>query len=109
MIKVERQEADAMRYSDVAGALGHSTIKDFGRRTMRVLLEKMMLDFPNIVDPDTVGEFNLRERLPISIVFAQCMPRARGLHFIKQAEFHSSLQYRNWPAAKSVGQYSTIG
>ena len=45
------------------GALRACRKEYFGRRGVGILFEKMVLDFPGVVDAELVGEFNLVERL----------------------------------------------
>ncbi len=55
--------------SDVPGALADRAVEDLGRGAVRVFFEEMMLDLPDVVDSDAVGEFDLRERFPVRVVF----------------------------------------
>jgi len=43
-----------------------------------------------LVTSAPVGEFDLSERFPISVVLAAFVPRARRFHFVEQAELHRS-------------------
>ena len=52
-----------MAEPDPFGALRAGGEKYLRRRRVRIFLEKMVLDFPDIVDPEPVGEFDLVERL----------------------------------------------
>src|SRR5277367_2025839 len=92
VVELEGQQADAVGDADVFGALADGTVKDFGRGAVGVFLEEVMLDFPDIVHADAVGEFNLRERLPVNVVLALLVPWARGFHLVKQAELHIVLR-----------------
>jgi hypothetical protein len=41
---------------------------------VRILLEKVMLDFPNLVESQLIGEFDLLERLVIGTQFRLAAP-----------------------------------
>ena len=60
---------------------------------MRVFLEEMVLDLPDVVDADPVGELDLVERLliepPLGIVVPGAARRLRQLMLVEQAEFHA--------------------
>jgi hypothetical protein len=48
----------------------------------------MMFDFPDVVDPEPVGELDLLERLLIKPQLGILVPRLRQLMLVKQSEFH---------------------
>lgn len=48
-----------------------------------------MLDFPDVIDSDSIGQLDLRQRFPVGVVFAQRMPRPWRFHLVKQAKFHA--------------------
>ena len=72
--------------ADVLGALADGAVKDFGRRAVGVLLEKMMLDLPDVIDADAVGELDLGERLPIDVVFTARHATAAAFPFHKVSQ-----------------------
>ncbi len=78
----------AMAQTDALGALAGGTEKDFRRRGVRVLLEKMMLDLPRVVVAQPVGELDLGERVLQLLVLAPGPPRPGQLMFVEDAEFH---------------------
>ena len=80
-----------MRDADILGALTDRAIEDLGRGAMRIFFEEVMLDFPNVIDADAIGEFDLRERLPVGVVFAERVPWPWRLHLIEQAELHKAV------------------
>src|SRR5208282_5590411 len=86
-----------MRDADVAGALSYRAVKNFGCGAVRVFLEKMMLDFPHVVEADSVRQFDLRERLPVDVVFAERVPGPWSFHFIQQPELHSVFSFARQP------------
>ena len=58
---------------------------------MRILLEKVMLDLPDVVDAEPVSELDLVERLLIETQFGLLAPRLRQLMLVEQSEFHRSV------------------
>ena len=54
---------------------------------MRIFLEKMVLDFPSVVDAELVGELDLIKRLPKQPVLVALVPRPRKLVLVENAEF----------------------
>ena len=88
IVEVEGQQPHAVSDPDILGALTDRAVEDLGRGAVRVFLEEVMLDFPDVVDADAIGEFNLGEGLPVDIVFAERVPRARRLHLVQHAKLH---------------------
>jgi hypothetical protein len=62
--------------------------QNLGRRGMRILLQKMVLDFPGVVDAEPIGEFDLVERLLKQPVLGAIIPRPRKLMLVENAKFH---------------------
>jgi hypothetical protein len=50
---------------------------------MRVFFHEKVLNFPDIVEAESVGEFDLRQSLPIRVVFTEGMPRTGSFHFVQ--------------------------
>ena len=48
----------------------------------------MVLDLPDVVDPQAIGELDLVERLLIKTQLGILAPRLRQLVLVKQSEFH---------------------
>ena len=63
MIVVGRHQRDAVAEPDLLGALRAGGEKNFGCRGVRILLEEMVLDLPDIIDAEPIGELDLIERL----------------------------------------------
>ena len=58
---------------------------------MRIFLQEVVLDLPDIVDAELVAEFDLRERLLVQAALGILAPGLRQLVFVEHAEFHRSL------------------
>ena len=63
MIVSRWQQHDPVPQPNLLGALTRRGQKNLRRRRMCVLLQKVMLDFPHVIDSDLVGEFHLVERI----------------------------------------------
>ena len=63
MVVARRRQHDAVADADVLGARGAGGEEDLGRRGVRVLLEEVVLDLPDVVDAEPVGQLDLGERV----------------------------------------------
>jgi hypothetical protein len=55
---------------------------------MRVLLEEVVLDLPDVVEPGPVRELDLLERVDKTLLLAAVVPRTRHLMLVEQPESH---------------------
>ena len=55
---------------------------------MRIFLEEVVLDLPDVVDAEPVGEFDLVERVLVEAALGVLVPGLRQLVLVEQAEFH---------------------
>ena len=69
---------DAVAEAQVAGALRDRGEEHLGRARVRVLLEEVVLDLPDVVDPELVGELALLERVLEQLVLESSCPRGAG-------------------------------
>ena len=83
-----RQLHDAVAEPDLRRALARGAQEHLGRRHVRVLLEKVMLDDPRIVIAEPVGELDLGEHVRKQAVLALVRPRSRQLRLVEDAELH---------------------
>src|SRR5579885_2828072 len=91
MVVGGRQQHDSMTQPDARGALTARRKKDLGSRGMRVLFEKVMLDFPHVVDSEPVGEFDLVECILKEFQFRPGRPWAGKLVFVEGSELHAAM------------------
>src|SRR5713101_5471203 len=89
MIDMRSHLHDSMAQSHVLRTRGTRRKKYLRRRGMRILLEEVMLGRPDIVEPDSIREFHLLERILQQLVLGLRSPRTRQLMFIKSANLHS--------------------
>ena len=59
MVVARCHQRNAVAEPDAFGALRAGREEHLGRRGMRILLEKVMLDLPDVIDADPVGELHL--------------------------------------------------
>src|SRR5207244_11288976 len=85
---------DAVAEPDALRALARGAEKDFRRRAVGVLLEKVMLDAPRVVEAELVGELDLCESVLEELVLATFRPRAGQLELVEDPEFHDAAAYR---------------
>jgi hypothetical protein len=83
-----RHQRDAVAEADLPRALRACSEKNLGRGGVRILLEEMVLDLPDILDAEPVGELDLVERLLTQALLRILVPRLRQLVLIEEPEFH---------------------
>ena len=85
---IGRQLHDAVAKADLLRALAGRGEKDFGRGGVGILFEKVVLDFPGVIEAQLVGQFNLVQRVVEQLIFAVREPGLGQLQFVENAEFH---------------------
>ena len=73
------------------GARGAGGEEDFRRRGVGILLEEVMLDFPDVIDAEIVGQFDLRQRVLEQAMLGAFRPGTRQLVLVQKPEAHGSL------------------
>src|SRR5438045_9225417 len=74
--------------SEFLGTLRTCCKEYFRCRGVRIFFEKMMFDFPCVIDAELVGELDLIERLLKKPELVALVPRPRKLMFVENPEFH---------------------
>ncbi|OIQ65500.1 hypothetical protein GALL_529400 [mine drainage metagenome] len=82
---------DAVTQPDLLGALAGRGEEHLGLRRVRVFLQEVVLDLPRVVVAQLVGQFDLRQRVLVQLVFGVRFPGTGALQLVKDAEFHWSL------------------
>src|SRR5262249_34661868 len=88
MIVVGRQQYNSVPEPNPPGALSAGGEEDLRGGRVRVFLEKVMLDFPHMVDAEPVGELDLVEGVLKQFQFSVRLPRSWQLMLIEGTEFH---------------------
>src|SRR5580704_981625 len=88
MIVPRRQQRDSVAESNLLRPLAGSRQKNLRRGRMSILFEKVMLDFPHVVDAELVGELDLVECVPKQLQLRSLCPRTRQLMLIKSSQLH---------------------
>src|SRR2546423_15247608 len=88
MVIFRRHQADAVAEADFLGALRTCRKEYFRCRGMRIFFQKMMFDFPCVIDAELVGELDLVERLLKKPELVTLVPWPRKLMFVENPEFH---------------------
>ena len=82
-----------MSEPDPAGSLAGGGEEHLGRARVRVLLEEVVLDLPQVVDPEPVGELHLVERVAQELALVELAIHAGQLMLIEDAEPHEPRRY----------------
>ena len=88
MVVVRRHQHDAMAEPDALGALRAGGEEHLRRGGVRVFLEEVVLDLPDVVDAEPVGELDLVERVLDDAALGVLAPGPRQLMLVEHAEFH---------------------
>ena len=88
MVELGRGEHDAVAEADVLRALAGGGEEDLGRRRVAVLLQEVMLDLPDVLDPQRVGELDLVERILDQTMLGAVVPRPPDLVLVEDPELH---------------------
>ena len=62
-----------------------------GRRGVGVFLEEVVLDLPDVVDAQAIGQLDLRQRILEQAMLAAFRPGTRQLVLVQKSEAHGSL------------------
>lgn len=81
---------------DAPRPLARSAEEDLGCRRMGVLLEEVMLDQPDAVEPKSVGKLDLLEGVGQELLIVAGSPRSGQLMLVEQAETHEA-SLVGWP------------
>jgi len=89
--------------------LRQGTQEDLGGAGVAVLLEEVVLDEPEAVDPDPVGELGLLERLVEHPLLVAVLPGPRHLVLVEDPEAHGRESDRGGraPARRSAYRWVT--
>ena len=86
---------DPVAEPDATRPLGGGGQEHLGGRGVRVLLQKVMLDLPHVVEPEPVGELDLLERVEQELRLAGVGPRPGELVLVEDSEPHGrSMSWR---------------
>ena len=92
MVVARCHQRNAVAESDAFGALRAGREEHLGRRGMRILLEKVVLDLPDVFDADPVGELHLFQRFlvepPLGVIVPVGARGARQLVLVEDTEIH---------------------
>jgi len=92
---VGRDLDDAVAEANVLRALTGGGQEHLGRRGVRVLLEEVVLDLPDVVVAELVGKLDLLQRVLQQIILVGGPPRPRQLVLVEDAEFHRETSVRS--------------
>src|SRR3954471_16115913 len=87
-----RQLHDAVAEPDALGPLRRRSQEHLRRARVRVLLEEVVLDLPDVVEADPVGELDLLESVAQQLLVGAVLPRPRHLVLVEDPEAHRALR-----------------
>ena len=90
VVVLPRQQGHGVPDADALGALGDSAVEDFGGRAVGELPQEVVLDRPEVVEADLVGQVHLGQHLLVAFRLDAGVVGFGNLDFIHQAEFHTS-------------------
>src|SRR5262245_14659237 len=90
MVEAGRHQGDAVAEADPERALRAGCQEDPRRRRVRLLLQEVVLDLPDVLDPEAVGELDLLERLREDPPLRIRIPGPGDLVLVEEAELHRS-------------------
>jgi hypothetical protein len=90
---VELRHADHDAVADLDALSQHRTggQEQLGRRAVGIFLEEMVLDRPDMLEAQFVGELHLLEAVVVDGALGLARPRTRHRNLIEQAELHVSV------------------
>ncbi len=86
-----RQEAHAVSDPDGLRVLGHGREEHLRRRRDRVPLQEVVLDLPDMMEAELIGEADLLERLPVGVGL-----RGEAVEGLWPAYFVDETEIRSW-------------
>jgi len=104
VLVARRQRLDPEAEPDPLRALAARGEEDLGRGGVRVLLEEVVLDLPDVVEPHAVGELDLLERVADQPRLRALLPRPRELVLVEDAEAHPP----GWYGLRTCGSASRV-
>jgi hypothetical protein len=90
MVVIRDDLTDTVAESNALGAACGAGEEYFRCRRVGVFVEEMVLDFPRVVETQTVRENDLVEGLLKESVLVALVPRFRKLQFVENAKSQSS-------------------
>ena len=88
MVVLRRQQRHGVADADVLCALRNGAVQHLRRRAVRELLQKMVLNRPEMVEPHLIGKRHLLENLLVNVPFDSRVMGFGNLNLIHKPEFH---------------------
>jgi hypothetical protein len=88
MVVLFRQQSHRVADADALGALGDGPVQDFGGGAVGKLVQEMVFDRPEIVEPNLVAQFRLGHDLVVAVALDARIVGLGYLNLIHHAEFH---------------------
>src|SRR2546423_9605806 len=101
MVDGRRKLDDAVAEPDPGGALARRSQEHLRRARVRVLLEEVVLDLPDVIEAERVGQLDLFEGVPQQLFLGPGGPRPGQLVLVEQSEPHGAPSDRLAPTLSS--------
>jgi hypothetical protein len=88
MVELRHADHDAVADLDALGQHGAGGQEQLGRGAVRVFLEEVMLDRPDMVEAQLVGQLHLLEAVVVDRALGLARPRPRDRNLVEKAELH---------------------
>ena len=89
MVELGHADDDAVADADLLGLHGGGGEEELGRGAVGVFLEEVVLDGPDGVEADFVGDADLFEAAVVDLVLDVVLPGAGDGDFVEDAEAHA--------------------
>src|SRR5439155_11330665 len=87
----EGQEADAVPDADRLGTRGDRAVQHLGRGAVRELGEEVVLDGPEVREPDLLAQHGLVDHPMVRVALAPRVPRGGDRDLVEEAEVQTSV------------------
>ncbi len=113
MVVLAGQQGHRVTDANPFGALRERTVQHLWRRAVGEFPQKMVLNGPEVIEPDVVREFHLGHDLIVTLLLNPLVVGFRNLNFVHQPEFHMSILSANvicmhWTALPRTIAYEAV-
>ena len=91
VVELWRRQNDAVAEADPLRALATGGQEDLRRRRVAVLLEEVVFDLPDVLEPQRVGQLDLFEGIVQQAMFGAVSPGSTHLMLVEDTELHGPM------------------
>src|SRR6266851_10117458 len=89
MVELRHADHDAVADPDALGQHRAGGQEQLGRGAVRVFLEEVVLDGPDMIEAQLVGQLHLLEAVVVNRALGLARPRPRDRNLVEKAELHT--------------------